>query len=416
MAQSPCIRDIVPLPIELFQMSLLSPSATVRPSTLFADDCDHHLSVFESVAHAVAGHTQDDAFAVLFPRRIAASAKCFLSGFPGTVLYAVKANPHPAVLQTVWASGVRCFDVASIREIDLVQRVCGGARLFLMHPVKSRATIRHAYRSGIRDFAFDTLAELEKIITETEQATDLSLHLRLSLPDTGGAVMPLTEKFGAFGEDAIDLLRRASPWIARLGVAFHVGSQCLDPSTYNAALAYVADIVAASRVTIDSVDCGGGFPVAYPGMSPVPMAEYFESIRRALKQYGFDGIDVFGEPGRAISALGGSTIARVELRRGSDLYLNDGTYGSLFDAGQFAWRFPVARIGGQTEPSEAKVAYRFFGPTCDSLDRMVGPFHLPADMAEGDWIEIGHTGAYAQTLSTNFNGFGVRETYAVMAP
>ena len=387
-------------------------SRLAQPALLPDFDRPSGLPAFNSVEQAIAAYQGDDAIHVLYPQTIAAAAKTFLSGFPGTVLYAVKANPHPAVLKILWAAGIRHFDVASIREIDLLQSVAKDAKLFLMHPVKSRQTIRHAYRVGVRDMAFDCAAELDKILEETSHAADLNLHLRLTVP-SGGAVMPLEGKFGATRGEAIDLLRLARPHTAHLGLSFHVGSQCMDTADYGRTIAYVRDLLDAADVSIDCLDCGGGFPVAYPGMAPAPMADYFTAIRDALDANGFGDIIILGEPGRALCAEGGSTLARVELRKGSDLYLNDGSYGSLFDAAQCAWKYPVKLHRTRAHASDA-APFRFFGPTCDSLDMMAGPFDLPADTREGDWIEIRHLGAYGQALATDFNGFQSDATVAVL--
>ncbi len=388
-------------------------SRLAQPTTLPDFDRPFGLPAFNSVADAIEAYEGDDAIYVLYPRRIEAAAKQFLDGFPGRVLYAVKANPHPAVLKTLWASGMRGFDVASIREIDLVRRACPDAELYLMHPVKSRRTIRHAYENGVRHFAFDCAAELGKILVETNDASDLHLHLRLALPKGGSANMPLDGKYGAEFEEAVDLLRAARPVSAKLGVCFHVGSQCMDPADYIKALAYVHGLLETAGVEIDSLDCGGGFPVAYPGMTPPPMADYFARIQKGLDIFGFGELEIIGEPGRALCGEGGSTLTRVELRKGQDLYLNEGSYGSLFDAAQCAWKYPV-KLHRDGEASEATEGFRFFGPTCDSLDTMAGPFELPADMREGDWIEVCHLGAYGQALASDFNGFQSETTVAVL--
>lgn len=385
-----------------------------RPAIL--PDSSHRsgLPAFASIEQVIEAYEGDDAIFVLYPQKIAAAAHEFLDGFPGKVLYAVKANPHPAVIMTLWTAGVRHFDVASSREIDLVQSLAPDAHLFLMHPVKSRATIRHAYANGVRDFSFDCAEELQKLLEETGYAGDLNLHLRLALPK-GDAVMPLSGKFGAGAEEAVELLQTARRHASMLGLTFHVGSQCLNTAEYGRAFAWARTLVDTAGINIDSVDCGGGFPVAYPGMTPQPMAAYFSAIREALDTHGFSHVQVLGEPGRALCAAGGSTLARVELRKGRDLYLNEGSYGSLFDAAQCAWKYPVRLHRDSGRTTEQEMPFRFFGPTCDSLDVMEGPFELPGDVREGDWIEICHLGAYGQALASRFNGFHSDITVAVMA-
>ncbi len=372
------------------------------------------LPTFNTASEAVAAYNGDDQIYALYPRKIEQAARRFVGKFPGELLYAVKSNPHPSLLQILWNEGVTQFDVASIREAELVHGLFPSAKMFLMHPIKSRATIARAYALGIRDFSFDHIDELQKIIDCTDEARDLNLHLRLALPK-GDAVMPLSGKFGADFETAVTLLRSARNIASKLGVCFHVGSQCLAVDNYEKAIAYVRRLVDVAAVSLDSIDVGGGFPVEYPDMHIRPMQDYFDVIAKALRVYGFNDLDVFGEPGRALCAEGGSTLARVELRKGTDLYLNDGTYGSLFDAGQFAWKFPV-RLHRNRPPSPAfnTLGFRFFGPTCDSADTMNGPFHLPADTCEGDWVEIQNLGAYGQTLATQFNGFYSDHTVAIL--
>jgi len=373
----------------------------------------YELPTYFSVVDVLRNEAGDDPISVLYPRRIAAAARTFVTGFPGKVMYAVKANPHPAIIQMLWDSGVRRFDVASLREVELAHDLLPDAELFLMHPVKSQALISRAYALGVRNFAFDCAAELEKIIGCTAQAADLNLFLRLGLP-ASDAKMPLSGKFGANFQDAISVLPEARRVAARLGVCFHVGSQCMTPGSYDTAIAYARQVANTAGVELDSLDVGGGFPVSYPDMPIPPMSDYFAVIESSLKTYGFAGLDILGEPGRALCAEGGSTLARIELRKGEDLYLNDGTYGSLFDAGSFAWRFPVLlHRDGVPLPSDNTIGFRFFGPTCDSVDVMAGPFHLPADAREGDWIEIAHLGAYGQALATRFNGFYATKTVSV---
>ena len=376
------------------------------------------LPTFNAASDAIAAYQGDDQIYALYPRKIEAAARLFVNGFPGQVLYAVKSNPHPSLLQILWNEGVTRFDVASIREIDAVKGLLPSAELFLMHPVKSRRTIAHAYKAGVRSLSFDHADELQKIIDCTEGANDLHLHLRLALPKVSkqlGAVMPLGGKFGADFEEAVALLKSARPIAQKIGLCFHVGSQCLNVENYTSALAYARKVVDAAGVPIDSIDVGGGFPVAYPDMPIAPMETYFDVITESLVEHGFQDLEVLGEPGRALCAEGGSTLVRVELRKDNDLYLNDGTYGSLFDAGQFTWKFPV-RLHRSRPPAPCAntIGFRFFGPTCDSADSMNGPFHLPADTCEGDWIEVQNLGAYGQTLATQFNGFYSDHTVAIL--
>jgi ornithine decarboxylase len=333
------------------------------------------------------------------------AARWFVANFPGQVMYAVKTNPEPLVLKTLYKAGIKHFDVASLAEIEQVARECPKASMYYMHPVKSRESIKEAYSTHkIRSFSLDSFAELTKIQEMTQHAKDLTLYVRLAIPNEHAA-MSLQGKFGIEGDDAVELLRAARAVAKRLGICFHVGSQCMDPKDYRAALVRVRSLIDAAGVDVESIDVGGGFPSIYPDLAPPALSTYTDSIRAALDEQGFASSEVFCEPGRALVAENGSMVVKVELRKGNALYINDGTYGSLFDAGYPGFVYPVRALRPYETFSGELESFRFFGPTCDSLDAMKGPFLLPADMREGDWIEIGGMGAYGQTMRTRFNGF-----------
>ncbi|MFC7333218.1 type III PLP-dependent enzyme [Rhodocista pekingensis] len=346
----------------------------------------------------------------LRPAVLKATARRFVDAFAeavgGDVLYAVKCNPDPAVLRALWKGGVRHFDCASPAEVRVVRSMFPEAVIHYMHPVKNRAAIRVAYRElGVRDFALDSVEELEKLREETGDARDLGLIVRLALPK-GNATYDLSGKFGAAPDAAADLLRRARALSPRIGVCFHVGSQCLTPESYGDALRLAGGVIRASGVPVDVVDVGGGFPVSYPDMTPPPLDAYMEAIRAGIAGLGLPpGTRVWCEPGRALVAAGSSVVVQVERRRGDELFVNDGVYGSLSDAGVPAFRFPCRLVRPEGTGTAPLMPFSFWGPTCDSADRMKGPFLLPADVREGDWIEIGQLGAYGATLRTEFNGF-----------
>lgn len=347
----------------------------------------------------------------LRPHAAATACRWFVERFPGKVLFAAKANPTPEVLDLLWGAGLRAFDVASLPEVRLVAERFPGADLAFNHPVKSRAAIRTAYfEYGVRTFALDTLDELDKIAEATEGARDLTLLVRLAV-ENEDATFPLARKFGLSRASAPEVLREARERGERLGVAFHVGSQCMRPEAYEEALDFAAEVVRASGVTLDVVDVGGGFPSRYPGLEPPPLEEYLQAIERGWDRFPAVGTsELWCEPGRALVAECGAVLVRVELRKGQDLYLNDGTYGSLFDAGAPKWRFPVRRLRpGDDSGPHRLVPFSFYGPTCDSIDFMPGPFLLPDDVREGDWLEIGGLGAYSASMRTAFNGFGETE-------
>ena len=343
------------------------------------------------------------------PDVLKSTASEFVQSFPGDVLYAVKCNPDPAVLRALWAGGVRHFDCASPNEVALVRHMFPDAAIHFMHPIKARGAIREAWaRHDVRDFVFDSAAELTKIVNEvaaTNVEGELGLVLRLALPK-GGAVLDLSGKFGAADDEAVALLRAARPHAVRLGIAFHVGSQCLDPLAWRRALQIAGNVIAEAGVTIDIVDVGGGFPVAYPDVEPPPLGAFMAEIEDGFERLGLSNARLWAEPGRALVAAGGSVVVQVQARRGDALYINDGVYGSLADAGTLGFRYPARLIrpnGGDV--ATAETGFSLFGPTCDSADAMRGPFFLPDDIREGDWIEIDQLGAYGACLRTGFNGF-----------
>lgn len=345
--------------------------------------------------------------AIARPHRVAAAAEWFRTNFPGEVFYAVKANPSPWVLDALWANGIKNFDVASEAEVELVATRFAGARLAFMHPVKSRRAIARAFHDfGVKTFVLDTEDELEKILIETGGAKDLNLVVRFAA-ECDGAAYPLARKFGASANEAPALLRRArSATEEALGVSFHVGSQCMRPDAFRTAMDGVNRAIVKAGVVADIVDVGGGFPAIYPGMHPPPMMEYVQIIKECFEQmFVAQNARLWAEPGRALVAEAGSVVVRVELRKGDALYLNDGAYGNLFDATHANWPFPVKLLRPQA--SKAKLApFRFFGPTCDSIDTANTTFMLPVDIREGDLIEIGSLGAYGAAMATRFNGFG----------
>ena len=387
-------------------MSLLRSRAAVSP---LRRDLGAAVLGLPAVDGLVAVERPEEPMHCLRPSAIAAAARAFVSGFPGETLYAVKCNPEPAVLRALWAGGVRRFDCASAAEVALVRSMFPEAGIHFMHPVKARSAIREAWgRHGVRDFVLDSADELAKILAETGAgaADDLGLVVRLALPK-GEAVYDLSGKFGAAPAEAAALLRAARPHAARLGVSFHVGSQCLEPLAWRRALALAGAVIREAGVPLEIVDVGGGFPVAYPGVEPPALGSFFAEIEAGFEALDLpEGTALWAEPGRALVAAGGSVVVQVQLRRDGALYVNDGVYGALSDAGLPGFAFPVRLIRpGAPTPSSALRDFALFGPTCDSADRMRGPFPLPDDAREGDWIEIGQLGAYGACLRTGFNGF-----------
>ncbi len=347
------------------------------------------------------------------PHAAARAARFFAEKFPGRSMYAVKANPSPDLLRILWDSGITHYDVASIAEVRLVARTLPEATLCFMHPVKAEEAIEEAYFThGVRTFSLDSLEELEKIVRATGGATDLTLCVRLRV-SSEHSKLSLASKFGAAPGETKALLFAARQAADALGICFHVGSQAMTPEAYTEAMERVRAAIVEAAVTVDVIDVGGGFPSSYPGMEPPPLGRYFDAIHRAFESLPVSySSELWCEPGRALCAEYSSLIVRVEKRRGTELYINDGAYGALFDAAHIGWRFPVELLR-EPDSRARQLAFSFYGPTCDDMDHMAGPFLLPADVQAGDYIEIGMLGAYGAAMRTTFNGFGCDETVVV---
>ena len=351
------------------------------------------------------------------PHAAARAARFFSEKFQGRSLYAVKANPSPDLIRILWDNGITHYDVASIAEVRLVAGVLPEATLCFMHPVKAEEAIREAYHvHGVRTFSLDSMEELEKIMrataTEGVDATDLTLCVRLRVP-SDYAKLSLAAKFGAAPGETKELLFAARQAADALGLCFHVGSQAMSPQAYVGALGYVRAAIVEAAVTVDVIDVGGGFPSIYPGMEPSGLERYFDAIHAGFEALPVSySAELWAEPGRALSAEYASLLVRVERRRGDQLYINDGAYGALFDAAHIGWRFPVNLV--RDEGVRAKLMpFSFYGPTCDDMDHMAGPFYLPADVGPGDYVEIGMLGAYGSAMRTGFNGFTAGDTVIV---
>jgi len=354
---------------------------------------------------------------LLRPHAARRAARFFVEKFPGRSLYAVKANPSPDLLRILWDAGVTHYDVASIGEIRLVRETLPEAVQCFMHPVKAEEAIAEAYFDhGVRTFSLDTIDELEKIVRATSAdgvaAADLNLLVRIRV-SSDHAKLSLASKFGADPRDVASLLMATRQAADALGICFHVGSQAMTPAAYAEAMALVRQAIIKAAVTVDIVDVGGGFPSSYPGMEPPPLDSYFAVIHASFESLPISySAELWCEPGRALCAEYASVLVRVEKRRGDELYINDGAYGALFDAAHIGWRYPV-RLVREQESHTRPLQFSFYGPTCDDLDRMAGPFELPGDVGVGDYIEIGMLGAYGCAMRTQFNGFGVVDSAIV---
>ena len=347
-------------------------------------------------------------------KSIQSASTYFRNKFPGKVLYAVKTNSHPEVLKTIVESGIENFDVASVQEIKDIRAISPDAKCSYMHTVKSRESIKEAYFNfNIKAFSLDTKDELIKIIEATNQAKDLELFVRVAVSNEH-AQIDLSKKFGVLTSEATGLLRLTKQYAKKIGLSFHVGSQCMHPISYAKGIGEIGNIIKKTKIIPDYINIGGGFPAIYPDLVPQPLENYFEEIKKSLTNLELEKLpELLCEPGRAIVAESGSTIVRVNLRKKQKLYINDGTYGTLFDAGTPNMVYPSRLIKSSKIISKKLTAFDFYGPTCDSMDYMKGPFLLPNNIKENDYIELGQLGAYGLTFRTQFNGYYSNEIYEV---
>jgi len=354
---------------------------------------------------------------LLRPHAARRAARFFVEKFPGRSIYAVKANPSPDLLKILWDSGITHYDVASIGEVRLVAETLPDAVQCFMHPVKAEEVIAEAYFDhGVRTFSLDTLEELDKIVRATSTdgvpASDLNLLVRIRV-SSEHSKYSLAAKFGADPAEVKALLMATRQAADALGICFHVGSQAMNAAAYVEALARVRAAILEASVTVDIVDVGGGLPSVYPGMEPPALETYFSVIHAGFEALPISySAELWCEPGRALCAEYASIVVRVEKRRGTELYINDGAYGALFDAAHVGWRYPV-RLLRETPSRTRPAEFSLFGPTCDDIDHMAGPFELPGDVSTGDYIEIGMLGAYGSAMRTQFNGFGMTENVIV---
>ena len=367
---------------------------------------------FSSAEQAIAALKPGLPLYLLYPGKFAAAAQRFLGAFPGDPLYAVKANPAPHVLDMVWAAGIRHFDTASLGEIELVKTRFPDAVCHFMTPVRLPGAAKVAFEKyGVTDFVVDCDFELDKLLAETGNARALRVFVRIATP-LGGALLELSSKFGTTPELSARLLKRVAKTGATPAITFHVGSQCLSPFSYAQAIEMARRTATLAKVEIAALDVGGGFPGPYTGNDVPPYHWYFDTIKEALQTLDNPNIPLLCEPGRALCAEGMSLVTQIVLRKGTSLYMNDGTYGSFDELTLPGWTgdYPVRALtmdaAGNAVPVTGPVKpFRAFGPTCDTLDVLPRPLMLPDGIAAGDFLLFDAIGAYSVAVRTTFNGF-----------
>ena len=371
-------------------------------------------TVYQSVEDMLLATDPQQPVYCVYPHVYQRSTRHFLDGFPGRVLYAVKANNHPLVVEQIYAAGVRHFDCASLPEIKLVNEICPDATIYFMNPVRLPGNARKAQREyGVRHFVVDHHSGLAPLVNEIDPSEAI-IFARMAVSHES-AQEDLSAKFGAKPDNVPALLTAIKASGAEPALAFNVGTGVNDPEGYVYAIGITKDLMAKLPFKIRLLDIGGGFPKNYPGYAVPALDEYFARTRLAADGLPLaDGGELLSEPGRALSAPGLSAVTRVLLRKTDRLYLNDGMYGAFWELrfrGHLEYPCQAFRDGvamtGKTKH------FRLFGPTCDSQDEMPARVALPVDIDVGDHIEFGSIGAYSLSGRTDFNGFYSNEVVSI---
>ncbi len=342
----------------------------------------------------------------IYPHVYRETATEFLEGFPGRVLYAVKANPDPTVLRLLADAGVKHFDCASLPEIELVDTIVRDAKKYFMTPARIRGAARTAQeKHGVRHFVVDHLSGLAQLVQEIEPSRCV-IFARMAVHHES-AMEDLSARFGAPPEEMPPLLQAIRDSGAEPALAFNVGSSVTDPEAYRYAMSVTKSVLEQLPFRLRLIDVGGGYPKSYPGFIVPGLEEYFSAVAESVATLPLaDNAEVLGEPGRALAAPGMSAVVEVLLRKDNRLYLNDGMFGIFWllriDGPD---RFPARTYrNGELLESET-MEFQVNGPTCDSTDTLPGLVPLPVDIRPGDYLEFGNIGAYSIGGRTDYNGF-----------
>ena len=326
--------------------------------------------------------------------------------------YAVKANPDPAIVRTLYREGAS-FDVASMPEFMIVHENIKDLpakerqdwiwdKIIYANPTKPTETLEelNRYKPLV---TFDNVEEIRKI---RKHAPNAGLALRLKVPNTG-AMVELSSKFGAAPGEAVDLILEADKMgLVVEGISFHVGSQTTNFENYVQALNLTANVFkeAADRgyTKMNLIDIGGGFPAPYDA-TVKPFRELAKVINTEIDGCFPGDIQILAEPGRFLVASAGYAVSKIigkAVRDGKTCYyINDGVYhtysGVIFDH----CKYPITAFKkGPTQICSV------FGPTCDALDVVSMAENLP-DLERGDFVYSVNIGAYSHASATYFNGF-----------
>ncbi len=353
----------------------------------------------------------------IYPHVYLETAKEFLSGFPGRVLYAVKANADPSVLRLLTDAGVCHFDCASLPEIELVDAIDPNATKYFMIPTRIREAAGTAQeKHGVRHFMVDHMSGLSQLAKEIETSRSV-IFARMAVHHES-AMEDLSVRFGAQPEEMPLLLQSIRDSGAEPALAFNVGSSVTDPDAYRYSMSVTKSVLDQLPFRLRLIDVGGGYPKSYPGFIVPQIDEYFRAVAESVGTLPLaDNAEVLGEPGRALAAPGMSAVVEVLLRKDNRLYINDGMYGVFWvlriDGHD---RYPVRTFRNGKPLEGATMEFQINGPTCDATDTLPGLVPLPVDIRPGDYLEFGNIGAYSLSGRTDFNGYYSNRIVTITSP
>ena len=354
----------------------------------------------------------DRPFLLVDPQIVRTKARRFKAAMPRVhPHYAVKANPHPAVLRTLMEEGVG-FEIASPAELELLLSLGVKAEdIYYSNPVKSRSCIQTAAARGVQWYVLDSVEELRKIVAIKP---DACLYLRIDVPNAGSD-WPLSGKFGAQPQEAEEIIAVACELKADLaGLTFHVGSQCRNADNWRIGIETAKRMMRKMRLQglkPRLLNIGGGYPVRHT--KPIPSVEVIgEVVNRALVGLP-DGVRVMAEPGRYLVSDAGWFVCRVAgtaTRAGKRwVYLDAGMFGGIIETTE-GLQYDVL-----TDRPGRLIPWTVAGPTCDSVDVVMRDQLLPEDLAADDLVYIPNAAAYTTAYASTFNGFPLPEVRVLTA-
>ena len=361
---------------------------------------------FTDVASLLRAESPNEPVYCIFPHVYRETAREFLKGFPGRVLYAVKANPDPTVLRLLIDEGVCHFDCASLPEIELIDTVEPEASKYFMIPTRIRGAAKTAQeKHGVRHFVVDHASGLSQLADEIDTSRSV-IFARMAVHHES-ASEDLSVRFGAQPEEMPLLLQSIRDSGAEPALAFNVGSGVTDPEAYRYSMSVTRSVLDQLPFRLRLLDVGGGFPKSYPGFIVPQIEEYFRAVAESVRTLPLAiDAEVLGEPGRALAAPGMSAVVEVLLRKDDRLFINDGMYGIFWVLridGHDSYPVRAFRDGMPLEGETRE--FQINGPTCDATDTLPGLVPLPVDIRPGDYLEFGNIGAYSLGGRTDFNGY-----------